>query len=142
MKQSISLDLQVSKGYNFDNLRRNRLRTSLVAQRSRIHPSIQETWVRSLIQEDPTCLRALSPCATTREPGSCNYWAHKLHLHGSAWEATAVRGPHTTREQPLLLATREKSLQQSRPSTALKGWMNKQINKKKKNFFLRIDFPM
>ena len=29
---------------------------------------MQETWVQSLGQEDPTCWEQLSPCATTTEP--------------------------------------------------------------------------
>ena len=35
--------------------------TSLVAQWIRIHLPLQETWVRSLVQEDPTGCRATKP---------------------------------------------------------------------------------
>ena len=35
--------------------------TSLVAQWLRIHLSMQGTWIRSLVQEDPTCCRATKP---------------------------------------------------------------------------------
>ena len=33
----------------------------------RIHLPMQETWVQSLVQEDPTCHGARSACATTIE---------------------------------------------------------------------------
>ena len=33
----------------------------------RIHLPVQETWVQSLVQEDPTCHGVLSTCATTIE---------------------------------------------------------------------------
>ena len=44
----------------------------------RIHLPMQETWVRSLIREDPTCLRAAGPGSHNYwtcdlEPGSCKY---------------------------------------------------------------------
>ena len=44
--------------------------TSLVVQWIRIHLPVQGTWVVSLIQEDPTCLKPKHPraCCTTREP--------------------------------------------------------------------------
>ena len=35
--------------------------TSLVAQWLRIHLPMQGTWVRALVQEDPTCRRATKP---------------------------------------------------------------------------------
>ena len=41
--------------------------TSLVAQWWRIHLPMQETWVWSLIWEDPTCRRATKPL-------HCSYW--------------------------------------------------------------------
>ena len=41
---------------------------SLVVQRSRIRLSIWETWVLSLISEDPNAVEQLSPCTTTTEP--------------------------------------------------------------------------
>ena len=59
--------------------------TSLVVQWLRIRLPIQGTWVRSLVQEDPTCHRATQPvchkywtCAL--EPTSHNYWAHVPQL--------------------------------------------------------------
>ena len=58
-------------------------RTSLVAQWWRVHLPMQETWVRSLVWEDPTCLGTTKPMshnywACALEPGNCNYWAHVL----------------------------------------------------------------
>jgi len=41
---------------------------SPVVQRLRIHLAVNGTWIWSLIWEDPTCHRQLSPCATTTEP--------------------------------------------------------------------------
>ena len=44
--------------------------TSLVVQWIRIHLPMQGTWVVSLIQEDPTCLKPRHPraCCTTGKP--------------------------------------------------------------------------
>ena len=36
-------------------------RTLLVVQWLRIHLPVQGTWVRSLVQEDPTCHKAANP---------------------------------------------------------------------------------
>ena len=46
---------------------------------------MHETWVRSLIQEDPTCLGATKPVchncwACALEPRSHSYWAHLQQL--------------------------------------------------------------
>ena len=92
---------------------------------------MQETWVRSLIREDPTCCRATKPVRHSRragalEPGSCNYGALALDIRGpSALEprlrskkTTTTRSPSTaTGEWPLLPAAREKAKQQRRLST-------------------------
>ena len=64
---------------------RRELRTSLVAQCLRIHLPMQGTWVRSLVQEDPTCHGATKPVhhnywACALEPSSHNYWAHAPQL--------------------------------------------------------------
>ena len=58
---------------------------SLMAQWWRICLSIQETWVQSLIQEDPRCSGANKPVhhsywACTLETGNHNYWAHMPQL--------------------------------------------------------------
>ena len=60
-------------------------RTSLVVQWLRIHLPVQGTWVRSLVQEDPTCRGATKPMrhnywACALEPASHNYWAHEPQL--------------------------------------------------------------
>ena len=59
--------------------------SSLVAQWLRIHLPMQGTWVRALVQEDPTGCGATKPmchnywtCAL--EPASHNYWAHVPQL--------------------------------------------------------------
>ena len=59
--------------------------TSLVAQWIRIHLPVQETQVRSLLQEDSTCCRATKPMhhnywACALEPTSHNYWVHMPQL--------------------------------------------------------------
>ena len=59
---------------------RNLLLGFLVAQWWRNRLPIQETWIWSLIQEDPTCCRTTKPVrhnywACAPEPGSGNYWA-------------------------------------------------------------------
>ena len=41
--------------------------TSLMLQWLRTCLLMQRKWVRSLVREDTTCLRQLSPCATTTE---------------------------------------------------------------------------
>ena len=58
---------------------------SLVAQWLRIRLPMQGTWVRALVQEDPTCCRATKPmrhnywtCAL--EAASHNYWSHVPQL--------------------------------------------------------------
>ena len=46
---------------------------------------MQETWVRALVREDPTCRGATKPVrhnywACALEPASHNYWAHVPQL--------------------------------------------------------------
>ena len=71
-------------------VRNKSLRTPLVVMWLQIRLPMQEAWVRSLFQEDPTCLRAT-------KPRSCNYWAHARKARAlqqekpSQWEAHA---PH------------------------------------------------
>ena len=58
---------------------------------------MQETWVRSLIQEDPTCRRAAKPIhhnywACALKPGNHKYWACMPYSPRSATtEATEMR---------------------------------------------------
>ena len=64
------------------------LRTCLVLEWIRIRLPVQGTWVRSLVQEDPTCHGATKPVMPQLR--------HK--------EATAMSSPHTaTGEQPRAL---------------------------------------
>ena len=69
---------------------------SLVAWWWRVHLTMQETWVWSLIQEDPTCHRATKPVshnywACALEPSNHNYWAPALQLPKPA--ARRARAP-------------------------------------------------
>ena len=43
-------------------------RASLVAKWCRIHLPMQETWIRSLVLEDPTCLGETKPSHHTNKP--------------------------------------------------------------------------
>ena len=62
---------------------------------------MQGTWVRSLLQEDSTCLRATEPRAAAT-------WPALQSPCSSTGEATTVRSLHpTARGQPLLPAARE-----------------------------------
>ena len=59
---------------------KSRARTSLVVQWLRIRLPMQGTWVRSLVEEDPTCCGTTKPVrhnywAWALEPASHNYWA-------------------------------------------------------------------
>ena len=58
------------------------VRTSMVVQKFGIHLPVWGTWVRSLVQEDPTCCRAAEHgchnyCTCVLEPVCHSYWAHK-----------------------------------------------------------------
>ena len=98
---------------------------------------MQETWVQSLIQEDPTWQGAAKPmshsywtCAL--KPRNHNYWDHVLqllkpvHLERVLCNNRSHRNerPGTTREEPPLTAAREKSSQKWRPGTAKINWRN------------------
>ena len=66
-------------------IKKYRYGTSLVAQWSRIRLPMQETQVRSLVWEHPTCHGATKPVhhnywACALEPASHNYWARALKL--------------------------------------------------------------
>ena len=91
---------------------RTGLRTSLVAQWLRIHLPMQGTWVRALVQEDPTCHGAARPVchnywACALEPMSHNYWAHVPQLlslcsraHGSQLLKPTCLEAHALQEKP------------------------------------------
>ena len=74
---------------------------SLVAQWLRIRLPMQGTWVRALVQEDPTCHGATKPVrhnywACALEPASHNYWSpHTWSPSSTTREATAMRSLHT-----------------------------------------------
>ena len=90
-------------------------RSSLVVQWLRIHLLMQGTWVQSLVQRDPTCLRApqlLSPNALETK------LRKRSHHNGKPM--------HRKEEQPPVTATRE-SL-----STATKTHQSQYINLKGK----------
>ena len=69
-------------------------RASLVVHWWRIHLPVLETWVQSLVQENPTCHGpakpmnhnnwdcAVKPRTSTTEPMCCNHWSP---LHSGAW---------------------------------------------------------
>ena len=62
---------------------------------------MQRTWVQSLVCQDFTCCRQLSPQAPTAEPKSCNYWSScPWSLCPATREANTPRNPcAATREQ-------------------------------------------
>ena len=76
---------------------------------------MQETWVQSLFQEDPTCLGTTKPVhrnywACVPEPGRCNSWspsALELVLHK---RSPATRSLHTQLESSPRLPQLEKNL--------------------------------
>ena len=77
-------------------------------------PPMQETWVWSLIPEDPICQRATEPvCTTTIEPVPYS-------LGTTTTEPTHHRAHALQWRVPPLLASREKPTQQWRPSMAKK----------------------
>ena len=81
----IAIEIIIEISTNFWYLRREPLRTSLVAQWLRIRLPMQGTWVWSLVWEDPTCCGATKPAcrnywACTLESTSHNYWARVPQL--------------------------------------------------------------
>ena len=99
-------------------------RTSLVAQWLRIHLPMQATWVRSLVQEDPTCRGATKPVrhnywACALEPTSHNYWAHVPQLLKPTCLEPVLcnkRSHHTaTKSRPCSPQLEKARMQQRRP---------------------------
>ena len=81
---------------------RNYVRASLVVQWLRIHLTMQGTWVRALVWEDPTCCGATKLVyhnywACTLEPVSHNYWS----LCATTTEAHAPRARAPQEEKSL-----------------------------------------
>ena len=83
----------------------------------------QGTQMLSLVQEDPTCFEATKPLhqnywACTREPGSHNFWAHRLQLPEpellepmlcNKRKANAIRSPCTTMKSSPCLCSQRKT---------------------------------
>ena len=98
----------------------------------KIHLPVQGTWVRALVQEDPTCRGATKPCSTTTEPAlqspratttepTChNYPSPRAQSPCSTMrEATTVRSWHTaTKSSSRSLQLEKARAQQRRPSAA------------------------
>ena len=82
---------------------------SLVAQWIRICLPMQETQVRALVREDPTCRGAAKPMchnywACALEPASHNYWAREPQLLSPQATTTEARTPRARapqQEKPL-----------------------------------------
>ena len=110
----------------------SKLGTSLVAQRLRIHPPMQGTWVRSPGREDPHAVKQLSPCATTTEPAlyspraTTTEVAHLEPVLCNKRSHHNEKPAHCNKEEPLLNATRESP----RAATKTQCSQNKQTNKK------------
>ena len=93
-----------------------------------VHLPMQESQVRSLIQEDPTCLRAAKPVyhncwACALASGSHSYWAHMPQLLKPA----CPRACAPQQEKPLQWEARARQLE-SRSHTPVKTHTTK-INK-------------
>ena len=89
------------------------LGASLVVHWLRICLPVQGTWVQFLVQEDPTCVRQLSPWATTTEPArhrACALQEEKP----SQWEAWTLK----LESSPPLPQLEKAQEQRQRPTTA------------------------
>ena len=118
--------------------------------KKRIHLPMQGTQFRSLVWEEPTCLRATkpvchnwSPCAPG--PTGCNYWAHMMQLLSTgsrlAHPEPSLCNKRRPCDKPVLHTEEQWPLTTTRESlrTALKTQCNQNviniINKiKNKNF--------
>ena len=101
---------------------RNKNRASLVVQWLRICLVMQRMLVQSLVQENPTCQKAMrlmyhNYWACTLEPGSQNFWAHVLRSPQQEkpprWEALLLQ----LQRSPHLLQLEKAYSQQWRPGT-------------------------
>ena len=128
----------ITKNEYAEHIKNNHPGTSLVVQWLIICLPMQGTWVRALVQEDPTCCRATKPvrhnywpCAL--EPLSHNYWARMPGTRAPQREATAMRSPCTAAKSCPHSPQLEKAhTQQRRPNAAKKKIKNiHTINKKK-----------
>ena len=87
---------------------------SLVAQWYRIHLSMPEAWVQSLIWDDPTCPRETKPCATALAPMLCNNRSCRNENQQQHYDLLPI--PQGAPPAPVI--TREKPTCRKRPSTA------------------------
>ena len=101
------------------------VKTTCQCRGHRFHPCS-----RKIARHGATKTTCRSCWACVLGPGSHSCWAHVLQLGAQsscfAREATAVRGPHTTREKHLLATTRES------PCAAPKTQHSQKLKKKKK----------
>ena len=100
---------------------------------------MQETWVRSLVQEDPTRLRATKPVCTTAEPACCHYWnPHTLEPVLCNRRSHSNETPRTSNQRvaPALHKDREKPTNQQRPNIAKVNKYIKLFFKKRVGVFL------
>ena len=80
---------------------------------------VQETWVQSMVQEDPTCFGATKPV-------SHNYWSPRLWSPcPTTKEVTAMRSPWTTRKSSSFLPQLEKASVQQQRHSAVKSKLKK-----------------
>ena len=86
----------ITKGYiQYHQNQYIKNRASLVVQWLRIRLPMQETWVRALVQEDPTCLRAAKPVRH-------NYWACALEATSHNYQASVPQLLKPLRLEPML----------------------------------------
>ena len=102
----------------------------------RIHLPMQETQVRSLVQEDPTCCGATKPVhhdcwACALEPGNCNYWAmgyNRWSLHIEELCSSTRKSMHCNEDQAQAKINKIRIVVWQKPTQHCK-----KINEKKKN---------
>ena len=89
---------------------------------------MQETWVQSLVRENPTCHRATKPVCRS-------YWAHVL-------EPMFHNKRICCSEKPRSLQLEKTCMQQRRPSAAINTYIHRigRIFKKRKNYLINNFF--
>ena len=116
---SCSLHFQIGKEWGLERSCKRHIGTSLVAQWLKICLSMQGTWISSLGQQDPTCLRGT-------KPESRNYWRPRTRALPQEkppwWEACTSQ----LECSPYLLATRESP-------RAVRSWHSQKWKKKKRH---------
>ena len=79
--------------------------TYLVVHCLRVCQPMQWTWVRSLVQENPTCCGVTKPVyhnywACALEPRSCKYWACTPRTYALQWEKPPQWEAHAPQRRP------------------------------------------